>query len=280
MTAAPARTPSHQAYEAAALAVPAPFKRYAVRSEEARHAELARSPYGRVHLVRGVLHNASALAGLAALGLARMRLAAFSDIDYALVGLQELADASPGVADLVGLIAAALRGTGVLGDDEAAYRPRVAARIDFLGAQGAGFHNDVARHWTACLFWNLALAVDDVEFVMPHAGLRLPLQPGDLIVFDQTLAHGLCRPRDQGQAVAASFAAGAGARQVFLAGELALGDAEWAALGAPWLPLEAHADALELVAASFDERSGAVQRPHALAHCMSRDSVYAEGGRP
>ena len=134
----------------------------------------------------------------------------------------------------------------------------------------AGFHNDVRDHWTACLFWNLTLAADDIEFVMPHANLRIALAPEDLLVFDQTMAHGLCRPRDHGQAIASSFAPVDADRQVFLTGELALQDDRWAALGSPWSPVEEHErrGALDLLAAEFDECSGAIRRPRSLMHRM------------
>ena len=268
----------HQAVAAGAFLVPKPFKTFAVRSEEQRHAASARAPYGWVHLVRTGALDASTLGSLAALGQSRMQVSGFSDITYAPITWLELAAAAPRVPDLVGLIAAALRTTGVLGLDLAAYRRNVAGRIDYLAACGAGFHNDVSRHWTGCLFWNLALAATDVEFVMPHAGVRLALAPGDLIVFDQTMAHGLCRPADRGLALAASFEGSGHSQQTFLSGELALSDAQWAVLGAPWLPVghDEHRDALDLMAAEFDDRSGAIQRVRSLLHCMSPSTSYAD----
>ncbi|MEY3253566.1 MAG: hypothetical protein RL227_2539, partial [Pseudomonadota bacterium] len=148
-------------------------------------------------------------------------------------------------------------------------------------ACGAGFHNDVARHWPRCLFWLLALAVEDVEFVMPHAGLRLPLAPGDLLCFDQTLAHGLCRPADGGRAVACSFESAPSAPQVFLTGELRLSDAQWAALGSPWLPREEHArrGALDLRLAQFDERTGTIQQLGSLRGGMDSLATGTAGVR-
>ena len=273
-----APTPDLQAIAADAFLVPKPFKCFAVRSEQAVHATQARSPYGWVHRVPTRFLDPTALASLAALGQARMTISAFSDIDYAPVTLDELAAAAPGVSDLAGQIGAALQSTGVLGADLDGYRRSVAARIDYLAAWGAGFHNDVSRHWTGCLFWNLTLLATDVEFVMPHAGLRLALQPGDLVVFDPAMAHGLCRPRDRGQAVAASFESGDSCQQIFLSGELALSDARWAALGSPWLEVEAHAQrgALDLMVAEFDEQSGAIQRLSALANCMLRSTCYVD----
>jgi len=257
--------PAHRIIVADALAAPRPFRAFAVRSDEPRHAMDARVPYGLVHLVRTAFLDAASLAGIAAAGQARMTLRAFSDIAYANTTLDELAAAAPGVVDLAGHLADALQLTGVLGADRTDYCRSVATRIDYLASCGAGFHNDVNGHWSGCLFWLLALDVADVEFVMPHASLRLALAPGDLLVFDQTMAHGLCRPRDQGQAVAASFDAGEHRHQLFLTGELLLSDAQWQALGAPWLAVDEHhrRGALDLMVAEFDERSGSIQRVHA-----------------
>jgi len=259
-------------------AVPAPFRSFAVRSDEPLHACDARAPYGWVHLVPTAFLDAASLARLAAAGEARCSIEAYSDIDYATTTLPELAAAVPHVSDLAGHIAGALQLTGVLGGDLPDYRRSVATRIDYLAARGAGFHNDVSRHWSRCLFWLLVLDLAEVDFVMPHAGVCLPLAPGDLLVFDPTMAHGLCRPGDAGQAVAASFDTGTPGRQVFLTGELLLGDAQWARLGAPWLPVEEHEQwaALDLMVAEFDERSGAVKRPHALRDSMKRSTCHVD----
>ena len=276
--AGPSRLTGPLAVLRAVFSVPSPFRSFAVRSEELVHASAARAPWPQVQVVHTGFMDSAAQQALSSLGLSRMNVAAFSDITYAHVTAAELAAAALGVSDLVGQIAAALRTTGILGEVLDDYRRAVAARIDFLAAQGAGFHNDVSGHWTRCLFWNLALQVSDVEFVMPHAGIRVALAPGDLIVFDQTMAHGLCRPRDLGQAVAASFAPGADAQQIFLSGEALLTDEQWAALGSPWLPVEEHAAALELMAAEFDERTGTLQRPRTLAACMRRSTRYVDDG--
>ena len=270
--------PSHRAIAANVHAVPPPYRVFAVRSDEAQHAMVARAPYGWVHLLRTGFLDAGALASLAAAGNAGVNISAFSDIDYATTTLQDLAAAAPGVGDLAGCIASALQHTGVLGPDPAAYRSSVVSRIDYLASCGAGFHNDVSRHWSRCLFWLLALDAADVEFVQPHAGLRLPLAPGDLLVFDQTMAHGLCRPADGGQAVAASFDAGAHRRQLFLTGELLLTDAQWATLGAPWLAVDdpVHQGAIDLMVAEFDERSGTIQRLHAMRNSMQRSTCHVD----
>ncbi len=268
----------HRRVQAGAHAAPKPFQRFAVRSDEGPHAFAARSPYGCVHVVQADFLDATALSGLAAAGYARVPLSGFSDITYATTTPADLAAAAPGVADLLGHLAAALQCTGVLGDALSAYRASVATRIDYLASCGAGFHNDVARHWSRCLFWVLALDVGDVEFVIPHAGVRLALRPGDLLVFDQTMAHGLCRPKDDGQAVAASFEQGSHCRQLFLTGELLLTDGQWAALGSPWLPVDVHArqGALDLMVAEFDERSGAIKRLRSLQHCMQRSTCHVD----
>ena len=260
-------------------AVPEPFRSFAVRSDEPHHAWDARAPYGSVHLLRIAALDAGSLAHLAAMGDRRVSHQTFWDIEYATTTPADLAAAVPEVPDLMGVIAHALHRTGVLGPHAADYRRSVDTRIDFLAARGAGFHNDVSRHWSRCLFWLLALDLADVNFVMPHAGVRLPLAPGDLLVFDQTMAHGLCRPGDAGQAVAESFdTPGAAGRQMFLTGELLLADAHWQAIGAPWLPIEHHAQraALDLMVAEFDERSGAIKHVRALADSMKRSTCHVD----
>jgi hypothetical protein len=269
---------SHRVIAATVHAVPAPFRSFAVRSDEPQHAWDARAPYGWVHVVRTAFLDAGSLASLARSGYSRVRIENFSDIDYATTTLPDLAAAAPGVSDLAGHIANALRLTGVLGRDLAGYRNSVAARIDYLAARGAGFHNDVIRHWSRCLFWLLALDLTEVDFVMPHAGVCLALAPGDLLVFDPAMAHGLCRPGDAGQAVATSFDTGASGRQIFLTGELLLSDAQWAVLGAPWLPVEDHEQryALDLMVAEFDERSGAIKRLRALRDSMKRSTCHVD----
>ena len=271
--------PTHRAIAADVHRVPRPFRAFAVRSDEPQHAFDARAPYGQVHLVRLAFADVGSAAGLAAHGRARVRSVAFPDIEHADTTLRDLAAAAPCEPDLAGSIAAALQLTGVLGADLTAYRSTVATRIDYLASCGAGFHNDVSRHWSRCLFWVLALDVDDVEFVMPHAGVQLALATGDLLVFDPSMAHGLCRPHDGGQAVAASFAAGDDCRQVFLTGEMLLTDAQWAALGAPWLPVQAHEQrgAIDLMVAEFDARSGAIQGLRSMGNCMKRSTCHVEG---
>jgi hypothetical protein len=271
-------TCAHRTVAAHVHVVPQPFRAFAVRSDEPLHAAEARAPYGRVHVLPTPSLDADALAVLAAEGCARVEIGSALDIDYASTTWAALAAAAPGAADLQARIAEALQATGVLGDDPVCYERNVATRVDYLGSRGAGFHNDVSRHWSRCLFWVLVLDAADVEFVMPHAGVRVALSRGDLVVFDPTMAHGLCRPQDGGQAVAASFAAGDHGHQIFLTGELLLTDAHWAAIGAPWLPVEEHErrGALDLMVAEFDERSGAVKRLRALRDCMKRSTCHVD----
>ena len=268
---------AHRVIAADAHIVPAPFRAFAVRSDEPGHAFDARAPYGRVHVVATDFLDADARARLARAGYARVDIDEPFAVDYANTAWDELATVS-GLPGLAGAVARALRVTQVLGDELVDYERGVATRVDWLASRGAGFHNDVARHWSRSLFWILAIDVGDVEFAMPHAALRVPLSAGDLVVFDQTMAHGLCRPADVGRAVAESFDNGDAGRQLFLTGEMLLPDARWAALGAPWLPVEAHAQrgALDLMVAEFDDRGGAIQRVRSLAACMSRSTCHVE----
>jgi hypothetical protein len=272
----------HHAIAADSHAAPRPFRAFAVRSDEPRHAWVARAPYARVHLVRTTFVDAAAGAALIAAGYARVDIAETFAVDYAATAWDELSATAASVVDLPGQVAQALRATRVLGDEPAAYARSVATRVDWLAARGAGFHNDVGRHWSRCLFWILALDTADVEFVMPHAGVRVALAPGDLVVFDQTMAHGLCRPRDAGVAKAESFEDGDAGRQLFLTGEIEVDDAQWAVLGSPWLPIEAHDErgALDLMVAQFDDRTGAVQRPAALKDGMKRSTCHVDETAP
>jgi hypothetical protein len=271
----------HRVFEADVHTVPSPFRAFAVRSDEPCHAFDARSPYGRVHVVATDVLDAATLARLAQAGYAKVDIDEAFSVDYAATNWPELAALGsdvPGAPPLARAIAEALCVTRVLGDALPDYDASVATRVDWLASRGAGFHNDVARHWSRSLFWILALDVSDVEFVLAHAGLRVALAPGDVVVFDPVMAHGLCRPADAGRAVAESFAHGDSGRQLFLTGEMVLSDPRWAALGAPWRPV-AHAreaGALDLMLAEFDDRSGAVQRVRSLAHAMSRDTCHVD----
>jgi hypothetical protein len=217
---------SHRIIAASAYRVPQPFGAFAVRSEEARHAFDARAPYQHVHLVRTDCLDARLVESLTSQGYARVSIENVLDVDYAATTWEELAATAPGGIDLAESIAAALRVTGVLGGELASYRGSVATRVDHLASRGAGFHNDVRGHWSRCLFWVLAIDVGKVEFVMPHAGVQLALAAGDLVVFDPTMAHGLCRPGDGGQVLEESCAGGVAAPPRFLAGEMPRTDAQ------------------------------------------------------
>jgi hypothetical protein len=274
----------HRVFDATVHTVPSPFRAFAVRSDEPCHAFDARPVYGRVHVVATDFLDAATRARLARAGYAQVDIDEAFSVDYAATDWPELAALAPGKSGPASTpgparaIAEALCVTRVLGDSVADYEASVATRVDWLASRGAGFHNDVARHWSRSLFWILALDVADVEFVLAHAGLRVALASGDLVVFDPVMAHGLCRPADAGRAVAESFSNGDAGRQLFLTGEMVLSDAQWAALGAPWRPVE-HAQAagaLDLMLAEFDDRSGAVQRVRSLANAMSRETCHAD----
>ncbi len=267
--------PTHRRLAADLHTVPAPFRSFAVRSDELGHAFDARPPFGVVHVVGTEILDAAARARLADAGYARVDIDEPFSVDYAATTWQEL-DGVAGTTALAREVAGALRVTRALGDDLSDYQRSVETRVDWLASRGAGFHNDVARHWSRSLFWILALDVVDVEFVMPHAGVRVPLAPGDLVVFDQVMAHGLCRPADQGRAMAESFTNGDAGRQLFLTGEMVLDDAQWATLGAAWRPVEQLDGALDLMVAEFDDRSGAVQRVRTLAGAMSRETCHVD----
>jgi hypothetical protein len=270
--------PRHHLLTAEAHAVPAPFRSFAVRSDEAQHAHVARAPCGRVHVLDTPFLNDAALAQLAAEGRSRVQLSGCGDVAHAHTSAAELAQAAPAVSHVLAHLAQVLQRTGVMGDTTASYASSLNARIDYLGTWGSGFHNDVARHFSRCLFWLLVLDAADVNFVQPHAGVVWPLRPGQLLVFDPVMAHGLCRPQDGRQAIEASFDTGRHDQQIFLTGELRLSDAQWAALGSPWLPVAQHEarGALDLLLAEFDEQSGAIKRPRELLRGMHRSVCHVD----
>jgi len=88
-----------------------------------------------------------------------------------------------------------------------------------MRTRGAPFHHDGHnRSWHQRLFWVYVVEADGVEMRMPNLGLSLPLQSGQLIVFDPLQPH----------AVVKTDAAGFSKRhfdrtklQVFLAGDMA-----------------------------------------------------------
>src|ERR1700744_5567763 len=92
--------PSHRIVAADAHAVPAPFRAFAVRSDEPCHAFDARAPYGCVHVVATDLVDAAARARLARAGDAGGDIAEPFAVDYADTTWGELAAVSevPGLA--------------------------------------------------------------------------------------------------------------------------------------------------------------------------------------
>jgi hypothetical protein len=107
-------SPSHRVIAAHVHAVPAPFRSFAVRSEEPQHACQARAPYGWVHVVRTAFLDDRSRASLVAAVDGRVRIEAFSDIDYLTTTPPDLAAAAPRVGDLARHIASALQMTGEL----------------------------------------------------------------------------------------------------------------------------------------------------------------------
>src|SRR5579859_1374794 len=83
--------PAHRCLVADAFAVPAPFRTFAVRSEEACHAFDARAPYGRVHVVATAFPGRDALARLVPAGYARVDIAEPFSVDYAATTWRALA---------------------------------------------------------------------------------------------------------------------------------------------------------------------------------------------
>lgn len=62
-----------------------------------------------------------------------------------------------------------------------------------LMCAGAGFHQDVLC-WDNSVFFNWYLGGEPMDFVMPHAGIRQTLRPGDIVAFDPSQVHALVRP--------------------------------------------------------------------------------------
>ena len=82
--------PVHRIVAAGAHVVPAPFRAFAVRSDEPCHAFDARAPYGRVHVVATDFLDAPARARLARAGYARVDIAEPFAVDYAATTWDEL----------------------------------------------------------------------------------------------------------------------------------------------------------------------------------------------
>lgn len=151
--------------------------------------------------------------------------------------------------------------------------------MNWLSCQGAAFHNDTFGHWGHCLFWVLALDASDVEFVLPHIGVSLPMPPGRLAVFDPCLPHGLCRPDDARRWRRKRFEDSERSMQTFLGGEITLSEHSWRELGSPLCrgASDALRGFLDLASADIDEESGGVTNADACRiasdlayHCVTR----------
>lgn len=244
--------------------------KFCVRSELSEKAGLARLPYGTIHMVKTSFLDeisASRLTDAACNGASVIEVGDINTDGASDEFLRSLV--TTGIDPLEALVTGIYE-TGVYGvGSEAQDRCRAAVerRVDFLCSMGAGFHNDTAWQWPSCMFWVLAPDVQDVEFVVPHVGFRARVARGDLIVFDPSLAHGLCKTSDSGLFVGEHFEGDSGDLvQAFLSGELLLDDAQWAALGCKWQPRSdaAFDGAVSLLSAEFDARSGRICRAEGL----------------
>lgn len=237
---------------------------FAVRSEATTHRGLTRRPYEHVHRVKASFLDSATMRALADAAYNWAPVDQAGEIDTAFA-LESRMPACVPLESIKEKIAGTIRTVAVVGTDGARVAQNVLAKADpefsFLTCMGAPFHNDVMCNWPSCLFWCLALDVFDVEFVMPHLGVRLLLEPGDLIVFDPCFPHGVCRPRDGGCFVPAHFEEdSAHHSQAFLSGELQLDEAQWEALGCAWQP-DAEAPfraATDLLTAEFNPHTGVV----------------------
>ena len=244
--------------------------KFCVRSELSEKAELARLPYGSIHMVK-----TSFLDEISASKLADAAYDGASVIEVGDINTDGASDeflrslVTTGIDPLEALVNGIYE-TGVYGvgiEAKERCKASVERRVDFLCSMGAGFHNDTDWQWPSCLFWVLALDVQDVEFVVPHVGFRAPVARGDLIVFDPSLAHGLCKTSDHGLFVREHFEGDSGDHvQAFLSGELLLDDAQWEALGCKWQQRSdaAFDGAVSLLSAEFDARSGQICRAEGL----------------
>ncbi|RSZ31448.1 MULTISPECIES: hypothetical protein [unclassified Variovorax] len=104
--------------------------------------------------------------------------------------------------------------------------PGVLASSDvaLMACRGAKYHYDAAQYGGAA-FCNLFMSEDKgLDLHFPHAGLRIPLQRGTVVIFDTGQPHGVIRRGGTGFD-AADFADGKDCSQVFLTWELPIEDA-------------------------------------------------------
>lgn len=233
-----------------------------VTSEMSRLKGLARSPFMRVLTARSSSFDEEQLSALAQKSAAEAGPLDSGEVNSSMVGPHHLGGLAPSRDQIVAEIGACLASAGVYGGHEARCRDAVGDGLDFMACRGSGFHSDTCYHWTGTLFWVFALRVVDAEVVFPTLGLRLTLAPGDLVVFDPALPHGVTRPSATGRFTSKSFGAGPEDVQMFLSGELPLNNSDWAALGCPWEPIPevvpADGSAIDLRSAKILKSTGAV----------------------
>lgn len=227
---------------------------FIVSSEVERFRGLARRPYRHVHVHRTDLSDTS---------LRRLASSAYRVLPARRAG--EVASASSATTRLAHdvpctiarCLSEALAGTAIADDLPGLVED---LQVDLLTCRGANYHNDTSWEWSASLFWVVVLDAADVEFASPQAkGFRQALRPNDLIVFDASLPHAVCRPCDLGHMRPSRFGERkVRAKQAFLAGELRLTRAQWAKLGSPWRKLPAARNVIDLHAVDFDPGTGAV----------------------
>ncbi|HEX7866716.1 MAG TPA: hypothetical protein VF555_17300 [Variovorax sp.] len=105
--------------------------------------------------------------------------------------------------------------------------PGVLASSDvaLMACRGAKYHHDGAQYGGAA-FCNLFMSEDKgLDLHFPHAGVRIPLQRGTVVIFDTGQPHGVIRRGSTGFD-AADFAVGKDCIQLFLTWELPIENAQ------------------------------------------------------
>lgn len=223
----------------------------------------AREPYRFVHRIATSFLDEDSLVNLASKAYSEAVVHEPGDVNIGHAWEDEMLKAAPNV-DMIFELSQALMRTGVMGS-EALYRKALSSEISYMASMAASFHNDTEGHWPGCLFWVLALDVTEADFVMPHAEVRLALSPGDLVVFDPAMAHGLCR-RGESKVDREALLGGERFQQSFLSGELSLSKQAWAALGCPWKPLGefAGSDYLDVREVKLCPKTGRIMNSKAI----------------